>query len=188
MARKTKKKSEKIDYEKERRKDKNTIIAISIIAAIVATLAVASYELNKTQTDSDKVSMIDDIKCDKSQSSNFHMNAHVDVFVGGRLQEIPAEIGIINNTCRYWIYTQDASGIMHIDSPIVKQFTLSQFFDVWKATSSVPPIGTPAIYINGQETSSTLNETVIKPHDEIAIVYGIKPAVMPSLYQFPPSL
>lgn len=152
---------------------------------MVTVLAVVSYVLNPAQNDSYKVSAIDDIRCDKAPSYDFNINAHLDIFVEGKPQEIPSGIGIINNTCKYWIYTQDTTGIIHVDAPEEKQFTISQFFDIWKATTIHPPVGNPTIYINGQKTSSDLNSTAIKSHDEIVIIYGTMPSIIPEFYKFP---
>ncbi|SRR5579875_420406 len=184
MVRKTKKKTRKIDFEKERRQDKNTIIAIGAIAAVVAVLVVVSYSLNHATNGSDKASIIDGVGCEKVQSDGFHSSAHLDLFVGGRPYEVPSEIGVINGTCRYWLNTQDESGILHLDAPQSNQFTLGQFYDIWKATSSPPPPGTPEIYINGKRESNGINETAIGPGDEIAVIYGYKPSIIPSSYHF----
>ncbi len=188
MVKKIKKKNEKIDFEKERRNDKNTIIVMASIAAAVGILVVVSYLLNPTKSDLDKVSIIDGIRCDKIQATSFHAYAHLDVFIEGQAEEVPADIGVINGTCRYWINTEDSTGILHIDAPQNQQFTMSQFFDVWKATNNLPPTGNPSIYLNGQKITSALNDTIIKPHDEIVVVYGSKPSIIPSSYSFPLSL
>ena len=184
MVRKTKKKSGKIDFEKERRKDKNTIIAIVIIASAVAALALVSYEINGTAKGSESASIIEGVGCDKGNSDTFHDNAHLDVFVGGHPFQVPAEIGVINGTCRYWLYTEDTSGEIHIDSPQSGQFTLGQLYNIWKATNSLPPAGTPEIYVNGKSDQSGMNGTDIGHGDEIAIIYGEKPAIIPTSYHF----
>ncbi|MDE1830401.1 MAG: hypothetical protein KGI25_08770, partial [Thaumarchaeota archaeon] len=132
----------------------------------------------------DEVSTIDGIRCESMPLQNIQTYAHLDIFVDGKTQQVPAGIGVVNNTCRYWMYTQDMTGIIHINSPENAQFTISQFFDIWKATSNLPPTGIPIIYLNGQKTSSSMNDTEINPHDEIAIIYGSKPAIIPSSYQF----
>lgn len=186
MVKKTKKKVEKVDFEKEKRKDKNTVIAIAIIAAVVSVIVAISYEVNPTNNDADKAPMIDGIRCQNLPSKDTQY-AHMDVIIGGKTQQLPAGIGIINNTCKYWIYTQDTTGIIHINPPGNMRFTLSQFFNIWKATSNVPPAGVPIIYVNGQKSPTKVNDTEIKPREEIAIIYGIKPAIIPSSYEFPPS-
>lgn len=187
MVKKTKKKSEKIDLEKERRKDKNTILAIAAIAGAVAVLVVISYGL-QSQSGSDQASRVDGIRCEKAGSYSVRTAIHLDMFVNGRPYKVPAQIGSINDTCRYWIYTVDTSGTIHLDSPDNREFSLSQFFDIWKATSSPPPDGIPLIFIDGKKSDANLNGTTMEPHDEIVIAYGAKPAIIPKTYQFPPSL
>ncbi|HJU13867.1 MAG TPA: hypothetical protein VJ792_05365 [Candidatus Nitrosotalea sp.] len=184
MVKKTKKKPGKIDFEKERRQDKNTIIAVAAIASVVAVLAVVSYVMNQGQDGSSKVSIIDGIGCDKAQSNSYHASAHLDVFVNGSHYLIPAKIGMINGTCSYWLSTSDESGIVHIDAPQDNQYTVAQFYDVWKATGTLPPTGNPGIYVNGQKPSHDINGTVIGNGDEIAIVYGNAPSIIPSSYHF----
>jgi hypothetical protein len=44
---------------------------------------------------------------------------------------IPPQIGIIPDKCIYWLHTHDGTGIIHIESPIKRDFTLGQFFDIW---------------------------------------------------------
>ena len=189
MVKKTKKKDVPINFEKEHRKDRNAIIVIAIIITIVGTLVFAFHGLGNTPTDSGQAAMIDGIQCDKTAYDNFHINAHLDVFVDGKPYAVPAKIGIVNDTCLYWINTSDDSGIIHIGAPSDNQFTLGQLFDIWKATGSdLLPSDISAIYMNGQQVSSSLNAIVIKSHDEIAVVYGIKPSIIPVSYQFPPGL
>lgn len=186
MVKKTKKKDAPINFEKEHRKDRNAVIVIAIIISVVGTLVFTFHGLGDTPTDLGQAAMIDGIQCDKTEYNNFHINTHLDIFVDGKQYAVPAKIGIVNGTCSYWIHTQDDSGIIHIEAPSDNQLTLGQLFDVWKATgSNLLPSNVPAIYINGQQVSSSLNSTVMKPHDEIVVVYGIKPSIIPTSYQFP---
>jgi hypothetical protein len=186
MVKKTKKKDAPINFEKEHRKDRNTIIVVPIIIAVVAILVFAFHGLGDTPIDSGQAAVIDGIQCNKIGYDNFHINAHLDVFVDGKPYAVPAKIGIVNDTCLYWINTQDDTGIIRIGAPSDNQFTLGQLFDIWKATGSdLLPQDIPAIYMNGQQVSSSLNATIIKPHDEITVVYGIRPSIIPVSYQFP---
>ncbi len=185
MVKKTKKKEKPINFEKERRDDKNAIISIIIIAAVVATFVLVFHVLGTT-TNSGRAAVIDGIPCNKMDYSNFHINAHLDVFVDGKPYVVPAKIGIINDTCLYWIHTRDDTGVIHIGAPNDGHFTLSQLFDIWEATGSdLLPQGDPEIYINGQQITSSLNSTVIKSHDEITAVYGVRPSIIPTSYHFP---
>ncbi|MGI0088091.1 MAG: hypothetical protein ACREBI_09070 [Nitrosotalea sp.] len=189
MVKKTKKKIVPFNFEKERRNDRNTVIVVAIIIAVVATLVFAFHGLDSITTNSGQAAVIDGIQCSKTKYDNFHINAHLDVFVDGKSYDVPAKIGIINDTCLYWMNTQDDTGVIHIEAPSNNQFTLGQLFDIWKATGSdLLPEGIQTIYINGQQITSSLNSTVIKSHDEITAVYGIRPSIIPTSYQFPPGL
>jgi hypothetical protein len=44
---------------------------------------------------------------------------------------VPAGIGIKPPDCIYWLHTHDISGIIHVESPDNRTFTLGQFFDIW---------------------------------------------------------
>jgi hypothetical protein len=183
MDKKPKNTDKKIPDKKPSR-NKNKLIIIGIIAAIIAG---AVYFLQKSDNNIDSAyAAIDGIPCETREYSTFHIHAHLDVFVNGQHVTVPQFVGIMDNSCLYWLHTHDSSGIMHIESPLQQNFTLSQFIDVWKTTSTgTPPSGDPIIFVNGQEVSTTLADTELNPHDEIAIVYGQTPPNIPSFYQFP---
>ena len=60
-------------------------------------------------------------------------------------------------------HTHDSTGIIHIESPLKRDFTLGQFFDVWKSklnnSSSFNEIlggkVVPIVYVNGKKYPST---------------------------------
>ena len=172
-------------------RSKNKLIAAGIIAAIIAGTA---YFLLKTDDSVDKsYGAIDGIPCETREYSTYHIHAHLDVFVNGQPLMVPQYIGIMtggpqNNqvSCLYWLHTHDTSGVIHIESPKVTNFTLNQFVDVWRTTSAgAPPTGEPVIFVNGQEVSTTLESTPLGQHDEITMVYGQTPPNIRSFYQFP---
>jgi len=148
---------------------------------------------------------IDGIQCNPSEQLLFHVHAHLDIIINGQYYLVPAQIGI-TNTCYYWLHTHDVSGIIHIESPVNRDFTLGQFFDVWskkinnnqvKLNNSqifnyvASPSHPLSVYINGTKVPTGTNYRDIKlhAHDEIAIVYGIlPPSTIPSRYDFPQGL
>jgi len=67
-----------------------------------------------------------------SMAQTLHVHAHLEVFVDGTRVEVPANIGI-NQTQGFLtsLHTHDATGIIHIESPTVRTFTLGEVFDVW---------------------------------------------------------
>src|SRR5579864_8717411 len=174
----------KQDPTKRPRKAKNKIIAIAIIASIVAILVVVSNRLDNTKASN--FPLVDGIECDTTEYTVFHVHAHLDIFVNGHPLIVPALIGIESNTCLYWLHTHTPDGVIHIESPQERGFTLGQFFDIWQSTSTgLPPNGEPIIYVNGQAVTTTLKDTPLNAHDEIALVYGNPPTNIPAFYQFP---
>ncbi|HYL66657.1 MAG TPA: hypothetical protein VEU72_05850 [Nitrosopumilaceae archaeon] len=172
--------------ERRPKKFKNKIIAIAIIASIVAILAVAIPKLDNTRAGNSV--LIDGIECDTTEYVTFHVHAHLDIFVDGHPLTVPAFIGIENNnSCLYWLHTHTPDGVIHIESPQERGFTLGQFFDIWQSTSiGMPPTDrSPIIYVNGQAVTTSLKDTSLHAHDEIALVYGNPPTNIPAFYQFP---
>jgi hypothetical protein len=45
---------------------------------------------------------------------------------------VPADIGIDETRrCLYWLHTHADRGVMHVEAPVEKTFTLADFFAVW---------------------------------------------------------
>jgi hypothetical protein len=112
---------------------------------------------------------------------------------------IPPQIGIIPDKCIYWLDTHDETGIIHIESPIKKDFTLGQFFDLWKRKlnnseafnnifNETGNNNMPQVYINGHKlpTGTNYRDVKLHAHDEIALISS--PANIPSKYDFPQGL
>jgi hypothetical protein len=88
---------------------------------------------------------VDQISCQTSEQTLFHIHAHLAIFVNGKARQVPAAIGvpgaqaqqtpngpfIATGTCFYWLHTHAADGIIHIESPVQRTYTLGDFFDEW---------------------------------------------------------
>jgi len=178
-------KDRKNEFGKNPGKYRNKLIAIGIVTGIVASIAYIVYDLD-TKPSNNAAASIDGIECNTNEFSTLHIHAHLDVFVNGKPVGVPARIGIVDNTCLYWTHTHDESGMIHIESPKSRDFTLGQFIDVWKSTLGFPVSGAvPKIFINGKTASTGLNDTNIHTHDEIVLAYGNEPLLIPPSYQFP---
>jgi hypothetical protein len=75
--------------------------------------------------------VISDISCDTMEHFKTHIHAHLDIFINGEAYPVPSNIGIIPNQCIYWLHTHDDTGVIHIESPEDRTFTLGEFFDIW---------------------------------------------------------
>ncbi|MGD9535424.1 MAG: hypothetical protein AB7V56_16835 [Candidatus Nitrosocosmicus sp.] len=137
--------------------------------------------------------IIDNIECGAMEQFGFHIHAHLDIFVNANAYTVPALIGITDN-CFYWLHTHDQSGIIHIESPEERNFTLGQFLDIWKQKYALEQLFNNTItdntglsvYINGnmQRNGTNYRDIVFHPHDEIAFIYGEPPANIPKKYAF----
>ena len=95
------------------------------------------------------------IGCSSSEQTLFHIHAHLTIFVNGSPRQVPAGIGIpgaqatstaagpyiSNGTCFYWLHTHAADGIIHIESPVQRTYTLGDFFAEWGQPLSTNQVG-----------------------------------------------
>src|SRR3989304_3495456 len=49
---------------------------------------------------------------------------------GGEPVPVPEATGIRDN-CIFWLHTHDSTGLLHIEAPEQRAFTLGQFFAIW---------------------------------------------------------
>ena len=95
------------------------------------------------------------ISCQTNEQTLFHIHAHLTVFVNGTARQVPAAIGIPgaqaqntasgpfigSGTCFYWLHTHAADGIIHIESPVKRTYTLGDFFAEWGQPLSSSRVG-----------------------------------------------
>ena len=121
--------------------------------------------------------------CNVVEQLLFHIHAHLDIIINGVYFLVPSQIGIPGN-CFFWLHTHDESGIIHIESPVNRDYTLGQFFDIWNKKLNndqifnyVANANNPlTVYVNGTKVPNGTNYRDIKlhAHDEIAIVYVLR--------------
>jgi hypothetical protein len=125
-----------------------------------------------------------------------HTHQHVDLLIDDQKIIIPANLGIETGFISP-IHTHEEQNIIHVESPVAKDFTLGQFFRVWGITFNNQCIGTYCVgnekklstFVNGILMSDPANY-VLKQHDEIEIWYGAmnQLPIMIKSYDFPAGL
>jgi hypothetical protein len=164
-------------------------VKIGIIASIAAALIfVCSANKFAPAYGAADGKPIAGIQCEREEYGDFHIHAHLDIFVDGKPYAVPALIGILPaQKCLYWMHTHDGTGLIHIEAPRPRAFTLGQFFDIWKATASEAPAmrEAPKIFVNGKKVNARLDQVEITARSEVAIVYGKEPVTIPSSFDFP---
>ena len=148
---------------------------------------------------------VDGIGCQAGEQTLFHIHAHLTVFVNGSARQVPAAIGIPGavsqsspagsfvgqGTCFYWLHTHAADGIIHIESPVHRTYTLGNFFDEWGQPLSASRVGPAsghvvAIY-NGQVFTGNPRDIPLTAHAQIQLEVGT-PLVAPEQITFPNGL
>jgi hypothetical protein len=148
---------------------------------------------------------VDGIRCLGSEQLLFHIHAHLTLYVNGVARRLPGGIGIVNpqvtqtpvgayvgaGNCFYWLHTHAADGIIHIESPVKRAFTLGDFFDVWGQRLSTQQVGpatgaVTAIY-NGRAYTGSPRDIPLAAHAQIQLEVG-RPLVSPVTITFPNGL
>jgi hypothetical protein len=145
---------------------------------------------------------VDGIPSQSNYVENYHIHAHLTFIVNGKVITIPKGIGIVppltgdNNFIHagkslYWIHTHDATGIIHMEAPLKRTFTLGNFFDIWGEPLEKGNVagfsGPLQVFINGKAFAGIPSDIVLKPFDEITLEVGL-PVIVPPFYTFPTDL
>jgi hypothetical protein len=148
---------------------------------------------------------VDGIGCSSSEQTLFHIHAHLTLFVNGSPRQVPAGIGIpaasgqntpqgefiSNGKCFYWLHTHAADGIVHIESPVHRTYTLGNFFDEWGQPLGPDQVGpekghVTALY-NGQVYQGNPRNIPLNKHAQIQLEVGT-PLVAPESITWPSGL
>jgi hypothetical protein len=128
-----------------------------------------------------------------------HIHSHLDVYVDGKAVTVPADVGIDLVKQRISpLHTHDTSGVVHIESPVKKDFTLGEFMTEWNvpiSKAALGPLKTGGgkelhVYVNGKEQTGDPASLKLVAHDEIAVVYGTagEQVHVPTSYNWPQGL
>jgi hypothetical protein len=110
---------------------------------------------------------VDGIKCQNREQLLYHIHSHLTVYVHGAPRALPGGIGIPGSTvknyqgygpvatggrCIYWLHTHAPDGVIHVESPIPRIYTLGDFFDVWRQ-----PLGRNRVASAGGRVTAIVN-------------------------------
>jgi len=148
---------------------------------------------------------VDQISCQTSEQTLFHIHAHLAIFVNGQARQVPAAIGvpgaqaqqtpngpfIATGTCFYWLHTHAADGIIHIESPVQRTYILGEFFDEWGQPLGPAQVGPAtgrvvALY-NGEVYRGNPRDIPLTAHAQIQLDVGT-PLIAPQPVTFPAGL
>ncbi len=141
------------------------------------------------------------VHCQANEQVAYHIHSHLQVYVNGLPRQLPGGIGIIGavaqqtaqgpfyqaTQCYYWLHTHTADGIIHVESPSARIYTLGDFFDEWRQ-----PLGPDAVatargpvtaFFNGKRWTKSPRDIPLLPHGLIQLDVG-QPVVPPGSVSF----
>lgn len=127
---------------------------------------------------------VDGVQCQTQEQLVYHIHAHVAIFDNGQPAAVPANIGIPDSgTCIYWLHTHDDTGIIHVESPTQRTYTLGNLFDIWgqplTASKVAGSSGTVIAYVNGQRYDGDPRQIPLQAHAVIQLNVGTDVAPRP---------
>jgi hypothetical protein len=149
---------------------------------------------------------IDGIPCQTSEKLTYHVHAHLTLFVKGKANQVPYGIGfgpplagiptksgafVQQGSCVAWLHTHASDGIIHMEAPARRGFTLGQFFAIWGIPLSTTQAGAykgkVTTYYDGKVWKGDPKNLPLTNHTEVQIDVG-SPVVAPEHITFPKAL
>ena len=146
----------------------------------------------------------DGIRCATREQALIHIHAHLAIFAAGQTRQVPYGIGIqdavvqqtadgpfvTQGSCFYWLHSHTDDGVIHVESPVQRTFTLGDYFDIWGqplSSSRVAADSGPVVaYVDGQRYAGDLRSIPLAAHAVIQLDAGGD--VPPAPYMFQPGL
>jgi hypothetical protein len=142
---------------------------------------------------------VDGIKCGATEQLAYHIHAHLAVFVNGASRTLPGGIGIPGSVvqptaqgpeaaggqCIYWLHTHAPDGVIHVESPTQRIYTLGNFFDEWHQALTPGQVGNAlgkvTAIVNGKPWTKSPREIPLDPHATIQLNLGRPPAAFQTI-------
>ena len=147
---------------------------------------------------------VDGIQCQTSEQLLFHIHAHLAIFVNGQERQVPLGIGIpnpqveqtqsgpfvVSGSCFYWLHSHATDGVIHIESPVQRTFTLGNWFDIWGQPLTASRVGSDTgqvtAYVDGNRFDGDPRSIPLNAHAVIQLNVGTDVPFRP--YTFPQGL
>jgi hypothetical protein len=130
------------------------------------------------------------ISCDAQEGQRNHIHQHLVIFDHGKQVDIPRNVGQpAVRPCIYWLHTHTPDGIIHIEAPNDRSFTLRDFFLVWgqplgktlAASARAVKGESMKVWVDGKPFAGDPRTIALKAHTDIVIEIG-PPFVAPPRY------
>ena len=153
-----------------------------LVATVAGSLALATtIGLSVQQPTAPIGDPVAGISCDAMEGMRIHIHQHLTLIDHGNAVLIPPNVGRpLIRPCLYWVHTHTPDGIIHIESPTARTFTLGDFFSVWgqplsrtQAASMKSAKGAPLkFWVNGKPYSGDPRKIQLTAHADVVIEVG----------------
>jgi hypothetical protein len=163
---------------------------MAAVIAVGAAIAIAFMMLSGGSDNGDANVIVSGVECERGERLDYHVHTHLTVIVEGQQVEIAGDIGI-RQDCLFWLHTHSDNGILHVEAPQPRTFTLGQFFAVWdQPLSSTQLLGNPAdathevqATVNGETWTGDPADIPLDDLTTVVLQYG-PPFVPPPEYDW----
>jgi hypothetical protein len=133
---------------------------------------------------------VNGIQCGSKEELAYHIHAHLTVFDNGQARSLPGGIGIpgsqvVQTTegpvasggqCIYWLHTHAPDGVIHIESPTRRIYSLGDFFDEWHQPLSANQVGDVkgkvSAIVDGKPWTKSIRAIPLDSHQVIQLNVG----------------
>lgn len=121
------------------------------------------------------------VSCDAMEGTRLHIHQHLLILDRGKSVPIPSSVGQVPaRQCLYWIHTHTPDGIIHIEAPSNRTFTLANFFAIWEQPLSRTQAGSARamkgralkVWVNGKPFTGDPRMIPLAAHADIVIQAG----------------
>ena len=146
-------------------------ITLSLLLFVSQQQDYLSFGQSDLSTDPNTIGIhtnISGITCDETEHLVYHNHTKLVINDQNGSLIVPAGIGIIPNECIFWLHTHDDSGIIHVEAPYEKSFSLGQFLQVWNSFDNASIVNN-ILHNSIQANASILleNQSVILPSTDL---------------------
>ena len=134
--------------------------------------------------------IVNGIQCQGLRQLAYRAYVHLQVYVDGQSRAIPGGIGLVDptaattrkglifsaHTCYYWLHTRAADGLVQVESPNDRTYTLGDLFKVWSQTLDRDQVaansGRVTAIVNGKRWRRNPSLIPLTEHESIELAVG----------------
>ena len=177
------------------------LLPLGVVVGLIVALGVIALVQRSASPSESTTPTVDGIRCQSSEQLLLHIHAHLAIYADGQPRTVPRGIGIrdpqtvqstegpfvASGSCFFWLHSHTDDGLIHIESPAERTFTLGDYFDIWGQPLSATRVGADAgpvaAYVNEQRFAGDPRSIPLTAHAVIQLDVGTD--VPPRPYTFP---